>query len=197
MIESLTHRGRLLEYFTIAWNLVEACIAGIAGLAAGSTALIGFGIDSLIESLSASVLLWRLSDAEAGQQRERTAQRLVACSFVLLASYIGLEALSDLRNREQPEGSVVGIALATVSLVVMPMLARAKRRVAAGLNSGALSADARQTDLCAYLSAILLIGLALNAAVGWWWADPVAAMAMLPIMLWEARRAWQGDTCKC
>ncbi len=195
--DALTRRGRRLEYFTLGWNLIEAVVAGLAGFAAGSTALIGFGIDSLIESLSGGVLLWRLADPESGEARERVAQRLVAASFVALAAYIGVESVLTLREQSAPDDSIVGIVLAAVSLVVMPVLARAKRRVAAGLDSAALRADSRQTDLCAYLSAILLAGLGLNALLGWWWADPMAALAMIPIIAFEARRAWRGDDCAC
>ena len=169
----------------------------MAGFAAGSTALIGFGIDSLIESLSGGVLLWRLADEKMGEARERVAQRLVAASFLALAAYIGVESVLTLREQSAPDDSIVGIVLAAVSLVVMPVLARAKRRVAAGLDSAALRADSRQTDLCAYLSAILLVGLGLNALLGWWWADPMAALAMIPIIAFEARRAWRGDDCGC
>jgi len=193
---TLARRGRRLEYFTLGWNLIEALVAGLAGLAAGSTALIGFGIDSLIESLSGGVLLWRLADG-AGEARERLAQRLVGVSFVALAVYIGVESVLHLRTQTTPDDSPVGIVLATVSLIVMPVLARSKRRVATGLNSAAMTADSRQTDLCAYLSGILLTGLGLNALLGWWWADPVAALAMVPIISLEARRAWRGDTCPC
>ena len=195
--DAFTRRGRRLEVFTLGWNVIEAGIAGVAGFAAGSTALIGFGIDSLIESLSGGVLLWRLADDGLGETRERVAQRLVAVSFIALAAYIGAESILTLREHATPDHSVVGIILAIVSLIVMPVLARAKRKVAKGLGSAAMKADSRQTDLCAYLSAILLVGLGLNALFGWWWADPAAALAMIPIMGFEARRAWRGDSCTC
>ena len=194
---ALLARGRRLEVFTLAWNVIEAIVAGLAGLAAGSTALIGFGLDSLIESLSGGVLLWRLQDGRAGEARERIAQRLVAMSFVALAGYVTVESVLTLSSRSEPDASLVGIVLATLSVIVMPILARAKRSVAAGLGSPALTADSRQTDLCAYLSAILLVGLGLNALLGWWWADPAAALAMVPIMVYEARRSWRGDSCAC
>jgi len=197
LTDTFTRKGRRLEYFTLGWNVIEAAIAGVAGFAAGSTALIGFGIDSLIESLSGGVLLWRLADDGLGEARERVAHRLVAVSFVALAAYVGVESILTLREHAAPDHSIVGIILATVSLIVMPVLARAKRRVAKGLGSAAMTADSRQTDLCAYLSAILLAGLALNALFGWWWADPLAALAMIPIMSFEARRAWCGDRCAC
>ena len=187
--------GRRLEYFTLSWNLAEAAVAVCAGLLAGSIALIGFGFDSLIESLSGSILLWRLHGIEGEEQRERLAQRMVGGSFFLLALYVAFEAGKSLLHREEPEASVVGIILSVVSLIVMPLLARAKRRVAASLNSHALVADSRQTDICAYLSAILLGGLLLNALFGWWWADPVAALFMFPMILREGIEAMQARSC--
>ena len=187
--------GRRLEYFTLSWNLAEAIVAVGAGLFAGSIALIGFGFDSLIESLSGSILLWRLHGIEGEEKREQLAQRMVGGSFFLLALYVAFEAGKSLLHREEPEASMVGIVLSVVSLIVMPLLARAKRRVAASLNSCALAADSRQTDICAYLSAILLVGLLLNALFGWWWADPVAALCMLPMILREGSEAVQARSC--
>lgn len=187
--------GRRLEYFTLSWNLAEAAVAIGAGLFAGSIALIGFGFDSLIESLSGSILLWRLQDTEGGQKRERAAQRLVGVSFFLLALYVAFEAGKSLLYRDQPEASVVGIVLSVVSLIVMPLLARAKRRVAESLNSPALAADSRQTDICACLSAILLGGLLLNALFGWWCADPIAALCMLPMIIREGIEALHARPC--
>lgn len=187
--------GRRLEYFTLGWNCTEAAIAIGAGLLAGSVALVGFGADSVIESLSGAILLWRLQSHEADEQREQLALKLVGASFLLLAAYVGFDAAKALWLREPPEVSVVGIVLAAVSLVIMPVLARAKRRVAARLESRALEADSRQTDLCAYLSAILLGGLALNALFGWWWADPVAALVMVPIIAREGAEALRGEVC--
>jgi len=183
--------GRRLEYFTLGWNLTEAAVAIGAGLFAGSIALIGFGIDSLIESLSGGILLWRLRQAEAetDERRERLAHRLVGISFLVLALYVAFESGKSLLRREEPETSVIGIVLSIVSLIVMPLLARAKRRVAAKLDSRALRADSRQTDICAYLSAILLGGLLLNAFFGWWWADPIAALCMLPLIFREGMEA--------
>ena len=174
--------GRQLEYFTLGWNLTEAAVAVGAGVFAGSIALVGFGIDSLIESLSGGILLWRLQRGQTNKKRERPALMLVAISFFLLALYVAVEAATSLLRRDQPEISVVGIVLSIVSLIVMPLLARAKRRVAACLESRALYADSRQTDICAYLSVILLGGLLLNALFGWSWADPVAALFMLPLI---------------
>jgi len=187
--------GRQLEYFTLGWNLTEAAVAIGAGIFAGSIALLGFGVDSLIESLSGGILLWRLQRAETNQERERPALILVGVSFFLLALYVAVEAATSLLRREQPEVSVVGIVLSVVSLIVMPLLARAKRRVAARLESRALFADSRQTDICAYLSAILLGGLLLNALFGWWWADPVAALCMLPLIFHEGIAAVHGRSC--
>jgi len=190
-----THRGRRLEYFTLGWNVIEAAVAIAAGALAGSIALIGFGADSVIESLSGLVLLWRLRSHEADERRERLALRLVGVCFLILAAYVALDAALSLIRRELPEASLVGIGLSVASLIVMPLLARAKRRVASRLNSASLAADSRQTDLCAWLSAILLCGLALNAAFGWWWADPVAALIMVPIIAREGVEALRGEVC--
>jgi divalent metal cation (Fe/Co/Zn/Cd) transporter len=188
-------RGRHLEYLTIGWNLLEGAVAVGSGLVAGSTALVGFGIDSFVESLSGGALLWRLRSDEDSERREKLALKLVGASFLALAAYVAFDAVRSLVNREPPEASYVGIALAAISLVVMPLLARAKRRVAAGPNSRALVADSRQTDICAYLSAILLGGLILNALLGWWWADPAAALVMVPIIAKEGVEALRGETC--
>ncbi|MEJ7861983.1 MAG: cation transporter [Pyrinomonadaceae bacterium] len=185
-------RGRNLEYLTIGWNSLEAVVAIGAGLLAGSIALVGFGVDSVIESLSGAVLLWRLF---AGEHREELALKLVGGSFLFLAAYVAFDAGKSLFFRELPEASYVGIGLAVLSLIVMPVLARAKRRVAANLNSRALQADSRQTDICAYLSAILVVGLGLNALFGWWWADPVAGLVMIPIIAKEGIQALRGETC--
>jgi divalent metal cation (Fe/Co/Zn/Cd) transporter len=187
--------GRRLEYFTLGWNLTEAAVAIGAGSFAASIALIGFGIDSLIESLSGGVLLWRLQGVEAGANREQLAQRLVGASFFVLAAYVAFEAGKSLLHREEAEASIIGIFLSIVSLIAMPLLARAKRRVAARIDSHALFADSRQTDICAYLSAILLGGLSLSALFSWWWADPVAALCMLPMIFWEGVGALRGKSC--
>lgn len=185
-------RGRKLEYLTIGWNSLEAIAAVVAGLIAGSVALVGFGIDSVIEVSSGAILLWRLS---AGEHREKLALKLVGFSFLALAAYVAFDAIKSLWFRELPEESYVGIAIAALSLIVMPILAQAKRRVAANLNSRAMQADSRQTDICAYLSAILLVGLGLNALFGWWWADPIAGLIMIPIIAKEGIEALQGKTC--
>ncbi len=188
-------RGRLLEYFTLAWNLLEAVIAIGSGIIAGSISLVGFGIDSVIECMSGGVLLWRLREGDNGESRERLALKLVGVSFIALAGYIAYEAVKSLISREPPAVSYIGIGIASLSLVVMPLLARAKRRVAKNIHSHALEADARQSDLCAYLSAILLVGLILNAIFGWWWADPVAGLIMLPIIAKEGVDALRGKAC--
>ena len=185
-------RGRRLEYLTIGWNSLEALIAIGAGLVAGSIALVGFGVDSIIETSSGAILLWRLV---SGDHRERIALKLVGVSFLVLAAYVAFDAGKSLLLREPPDESYVGIALGALSLIVMPLLAQAKRRVAANLNSRALEADSRQTDICAYLSAILLAGLGLNALFGWWWADPVAGLVMIPIIAKEGIEALRGEAC--
>lgn len=187
--------GRRLEYITLGWNLAEAVIAIGAGLLAGSIALFGFGVDSVIESLSGAVLLWRLQLHVADEDRERRALQLVGVSFFVLGAYVAFDAVKSLVLRESPQESAVGILLATASLVVMPLLARAKRRVAARLESRSLEADSRQTNVCAYLSAILLAGLGLNALCDWWWADPIAALIMVPIILREGVQALRGERC--
>ena len=190
-------RGRQLEYFTIGWNLFEACVAAVSGLAAGSISLIGFGIDSLIESLSGVALIWRLREIHDNDKRENRALRLVGISFLALAIYVGGGSGKALFNHEPTETSLVGICLAIASLIVMPVLARAKRRVAAKIDSRALHADSRQSDLCAYLSLILLVGLSLNVSLGWWWADPVAGLLMVPLIVKEGVVAIRGAKCGC
>ena len=195
---AVVQRGIHLEYLTVGWNVLECLVAVTFGLAAGSIALVGFGVDSAIESASGLVLLWRLRAEGQGQGSEaieRRALKLVGISFFLLAAYVSFESLKSLWNREAPVASTPGIALAIASLIVMPLLARAKRRTAATLKSAALHADSRQTSLCAYLSAILLGGLLLNASLGWWWADPVAGLLMVPIIANEGRAAFRGDPC--
>lgn len=182
---------------TVAWNAVEAVVAIVSGLGAGSAALLGFGLDSLIEGSSGTVLLWRLHGDAGDEGRDELALRLVGVSFLALAAWVAWDAGSALWRAEVPDESMVGIVLAAVSLLVMPVLARAKRRVAGPLGSRALEADSRQTDLCAYLSAILLAGLLLNATLGWWWADPVAGLAMVPIIVREGAEALRGERCEC
>lgn len=190
-------RGRYLAFLTIGWNSLEGIVAIGAGVMAGSIALVGFGVDSVIEVSSGLIILWRLA---SGEKRERLALRLVGISFVALATYVSFDALKSLWFRELPETTNVGIAIAALSLVVMPFLAHQKRKVATALKSNAMKADSRQTDLCAYLSAILLSGLILNAIFGWWWADPIAALIMVPIIAKEGVNALRGkacDDCQC
>ena len=188
--------ARLLEYLTIGWNVIEAVVSVWAGVVAGSTALVGFGVDSAIESSSGAVLLWRLRDTGDFMRRERLALRLVGVSFLALAAWVGYEAVESLLTGRATEVSYPGIVIASLSLLVMPWLAHRKRRVAARINSRALESDSRQTSLCAYLSAILLGGLVLNAALGWWWADAVAASVMVPIIVREGVLALRGEVCE-
>lgn len=195
----LLARGRRLEYLTIAWNGLEAAVSLVAGVLAGSVALVSFGLDSVIETASAVILLWRLG-ADTGphvaQHRERKAHRLVGICFLLLAGYVAIESARALWLHSVPERSIPGIAIACAAIIVMPVLARAKRRVAARLGSGALHSDSRQADFCAYLSAILLLGLGLNWLLGWWWADAVAALIMVPIIAREGIHGLRGKACE-
>ena len=191
-------RGRRLEYLTIAWNGFEAAVALTAGWIAGSVALVGFGLDSVIETTSAVVLLWRLGSDSEPMRRERSeqmARRLVGACFLLLAAYVTVESVRALWTRERPERSVAGILIALAAVIVMPLLGRAKRRVAAELGSRAMHSDSRQADFCAYLSTILLAGLVLNAIFGWWWADAMAALTMVPIIVYEGVKGLRGETC--
>jgi divalent metal cation (Fe/Co/Zn/Cd) transporter len=190
-------RGRGLEYITIGWNLLEGIISIVAGAMAGSISLVGFGLDSLIEVSSGAALLWRLH-LDAPERRERaeaSALKFVGICFLALGAYLGIDSAYSLFGHRPPDKSYVGIGISLLSLIVMPLLARAKRRVAASINSRAMQADSRQTDLCAYLSAITLAGLMLNALLGWWWADPVAALVMVPIIAREGLEALRGETC--
>jgi divalent metal cation (Fe/Co/Zn/Cd) transporter len=199
----LLRRALLLEILTVGWNIIEGVIAVTAALAAGSVALLGFGIDSFVESFSGGILLWRLraerrdmSEAEI-ETLDRRARKLVAISLFLLAAWVVFDATRSLWAQERPEASQVGIALTTVSMFVMLWLGRAKRRAATALGSRALEADAFQTTACWWLSVITLAGIGLNAALGWWWADPVAALAMTPLIAYEGREAWRGEECGC
>jgi len=197
--DRLLRRGRRLEVFTVLWNSAEGIVSVTLGLLAGSIALVGFGIDSFIEMSSGLVLLWRLQtrrDAEGAERAEAVALRLVGISLLALTAYIAYDSVSALVQREAPKAGPAGIELAALSLVVMPLLARGKRRVAAAINSRALKADSIQTDICTYLSAILLVGLALNAVLGVWWADPLAALAMIPFIAREGLEALRGERCE-
>ena len=195
---AVVHRGRKLEYFTIGWNSLEGLVAVAAGAVACSISLVGFGIDSFIEVTSGSVLLWRMSvdaDVPRRKRNERCALKVVGTCFIFLGLYVAYESSMDLWSKRSPEHSIPGIVLACVSLVVMPLLSRAKRMVGRALDSAAMHADAKQTEFCTYLSAILLGGLLLNALFGLWWADPVAALIMVPIIAREAIDGVQGKAC--
>lgn len=194
----ILRRGKKLEYFTIAWNAAEGLVAVIAGWAAGSISLLGFGIDSFIEVTSGAALLWRMSvdaDVHQRERNERRTLKIVGACFLALAAYIAYESAKDLWSKKAPEHSIPGIVLACVSLIVMPLLSRAKLRVGRALGSAAMSADAKQTEFCTYLSAILLAGLLLNTLSGLWWADPVAALIMVPIIAKEGIEGLQGKAC--
>ena len=193
--QTLVNRGLLLNYVTLGYNSLEGLIAIAAGLTAGSIALVGFGLDSVIEVSASLAALWRLYRDTDERLRARTEQatlRIVGALFLALATYVTVDATQALYTRTAPDESLVGIVLAALSLAVMPLLAREKRRVALALGSGALVAEARQTLFCTYLSAILLGGLLLNAAVGWWWADPLAALVMVPIIAKEGLEGIRG-----
>lgn len=187
---SLRRRALRLEYLTISWNLIEAFVAVGLGLAASSIALIGFGFDSMIEVFAASVVIWEFRGVE--EDRERSALRLIAVSFFVLAAYVTFESVRDLVGHTEPSESVPGIVLAALSLVVMPVLAVVKRRTGEAMGSATLIADAAETMLCSLLSLILLIGLVLNATVGWWWADPLAALGIAFLAAREGLEAWRG-----
>jgi divalent metal cation (Fe/Co/Zn/Cd) transporter len=194
----VAQRGKHLEYFTIGWNTLEGLVAVVAGAVAGSISLLGFGIDSFIEVTSGTVLLWRMSvdaDALKRERNEMFSLRIVGVCFLVLAIYVAYESVSDLVSRKAPEHSIPGIVLACVSLVVMPVLSRAKKKVATSLGSLAMHADAKQTDFCVYLSAILLIGLLLNTMLGWYWADPLAGLIMVPIIAKEGFDGIRARAC--
>jgi divalent metal cation (Fe/Co/Zn/Cd) transporter len=193
-LHTLRRQAVHLEYFTVGWNIVEAAVALAAGGWASSIALIGFGLDSIIETISGFTLLWRFQQRSLEEHRaESRAIRLVGLTFFVLAAYVGYEAATDLWLRRAPEFSLPGLILAALSLAIMPVLAVAKRRVARALNSRALAADSMETLLCSYLSATLLAGLALNGLRGWWWADPAAALVIAAFMIREGVEAWRGE----
>ncbi|MGH9187713.1 MAG: cation transporter [Acidimicrobiales bacterium] len=186
-------RARLLAWLTIAWNAVEGVIAVAAGAAAGSLALVGFGLDSFVEVFAGGVVLWQLGGV--AEERERRALRLIALSFFALAAYVVAEASRDLMVGNAAGESVVGVGLAAVSLAAMPALAWAKRRTGRALANPVVLADATETALCSYLSAVLLVGLAVNATLGWWWADTLAALVIAALAVREGREAWSGEAC--
>ena len=183
-----------LAWATIAWNTAEAVVAIAAGAVASSIALVGFGLDSAVEVLSAAVIVWQMT-RDVPEDREATALRVIAVSFFALAGYVTVQAVFDLLAASEPDTSTPGIVLAAVSLVVMPVLAGLKRRNGRQLGSNSVVADSRQTMLCTYLSAVLLIGLVLNATAGWWWADPLAALVIAALAFNEGRAAWHGERC--
>ena len=190
----LRRRAFALVYLTLGWNVVESAIALLAGWRAGSIALVGFGLDSVIETIAGLALLWRLRQTgEFEEQAESIAVRVVGLTFFGLAGYVGYQSVTSLWGREQPGESVVGIVLAGLSLAVMPLLGRAKRRLAVEMDSRALAAEGMETILCAWLSASLLLGLGLNAWFGWWWADPVAALLMAGFMVREGLEVWEDE----
>lgn len=196
-------RALRLEYITVGWNILEGIIAVAAAVGAGSIALLGFGIDSFVETASGAILIWRLSAetegmaVEAVERLDRRAHKLVGASLFALAGFVALDATKALVYGERPKVSLVGIALTTISAGVMWSLARAKREAAAALVSKALEADSFQTTACWWLSMITLSGIGLNAAFGWWWADPVAALAMTCFLIREGKEAWRGEDCCC
>jgi divalent metal cation (Fe/Co/Zn/Cd) transporter len=190
----LARRARLLAATSVAYNVVEAVVAVAAGRVADSTALIGFGLDSTVEVMSGLVILWQFGHA-VPEEREHRARRVIAVSFLVLAAYVTVESLRALVTREQPDASVVGIALAALSLLVMPVLSHWQRRTGRALGSGAVVADGTQTLLCTYLSAVLLVGLLANAAFGWWWLDAVAALVIAAVAVREGVQSWRGDPC--
>jgi divalent metal cation (Fe/Co/Zn/Cd) transporter len=191
---ALVRRARMLAGASVAYNVAEAVVAISSGRLAGSTALVGFGLDSTVEVMSGLVILWQFGHA-VPEEREHRARRLIAVSFFALAAYVSVESVRTLVAREQPDTSVVGIALAALSLIVMPLLSRWQRRTGRELGSGAVVADGTQTLLCTYLSAVLLVGLLAAALLGWWWLDPVAALVIAGVAVREGRSSWRGDAC--
>ena len=195
---ALERRAKLLAWGGNAWHLVEFAIALGAGIAAGSVALVGFGIDSVIEALAGGVIVWLFSNGRGSSpSAERRAQQLIAASYALLVAYVMVEALRDLLGAHHPGVSWVGIGLAAVTAPTMPLLARAKRKVGRGLNSSATVSEAGQNMICAYLSVALLVGLLANALAGWWWADPAAALVIAAVAAREGLESWRGESCDC
>ena len=194
----LVRRAKLLAWGGNAWHFVEFAIAVGAGVAAGSIALVGFGIDSLIECLAGFIIIWRFAGRRSlSETAERRAQQLIAASYAILVVYIVVEATRSLVGGEQPEASWVGIGLAAFTAPTMPLLARAKRRVGHQLGSAATVSEAEQNQICAYLSIALLVGLLANALAGWWWADPAAALVIAAVAAKEGVESWKGDSCDC
>jgi divalent metal cation (Fe/Co/Zn/Cd) transporter len=194
--ERLVRRAKALAWIGVGWHGIEAAIAVGAGVAAGSIALTGFGADSLVEAFAGVIVLWRLASARAtSAEAEQRAQQLIAISFYVIAAYVAVEAVRSLIGSDEPDVSWVGIGLSAFTLATMPPLATAKARVAEALGSSATKSESRQTMLCAYLSAALLVGLGANALLGWWWADPITALAIAGVALREGHASWGGDAC--
>ncbi|KPC71743.1 cation transporter [Streptomyces sp. NPDC006349] len=193
----LARRIRLLVAATITYNVIEAIVAIAAGTLASSTALIGFGLDSVIEVSSAAAVAWQFSAAEHAvrEAREKTTLRIIAVSFFVLAAYVAVDAIRALAGSGEAERSIAGIVIAALSLAIMPFLSAAQRRAGREIGSASAVADSKQTLLCTYLSAVLLVGLVLNATLGWSWADPIAALVIAGIAVKEGREAWRGDGC--
>jgi divalent metal cation (Fe/Co/Zn/Cd) transporter len=195
---ALERRAKLLAWSGNGWHVVEFAIAVGAGLAAGSVALIGFGIDSVIEALAGGVIVWLFSGGRGSSRTaERRAQQLIASSYALLVLYIAVEATRDLIGSNHPEASWIGVGLAAFTAPTMPLLARAKRNVGRKLNSSATVSEANQNMICAYLSIALLAGLLANALLGWWWADPSAALVIAAVAAKEGVDSWRGESCNC
>lgn len=190
----LNQRIRFLVIFTISYNVIEAAVALYAGAAANSSALLGFGLDSVIEVSSALAVAWQFSGPRP-QEREKTALRLIALSFFGLAAFVTFDALSSLIRQESPESSVIGIAVAVASLIIMPTVSMIQRRTGQELGSHSAVADSKQTLLCTYMSGVLLIGLVANSTLGWWWADSFAALIIAGLAVREGVNAWNGDAC--
>ena len=193
LTSKLETQGRRLEYATIAWNSLEGLLAVATGIAAGSIALVGFGLDSFIEVFAAGVVLWRMLGAS--EEREQRALKYIGASFFALAIYVSIESLHDLLTRARPDTSTLGIVVMVVSLIVMPILAKAKRTTGKRLGNAALVADSAQTRLCVYLSVSVLIGLTAHVLLGWWWADPLTAFVIAGLAVREGREAWAGKEC--
>ena len=189
-------RARLLAWLGVGWHGIEATVAVGAGLLAGSVALVGFGADSVVEALAAFIVIWRFAAARVSSEAaERRAQQLIAVSFFIIAAYVGVEAARTVLDGERPQTSWIGIGLAVVTAVTMPLLARAKARVGDHLGSSATKSEGQQNMLCAYLSLALLVGLGANALLGWWWADPLTALAIAGVAIKEGWESWKGDAC--
>lgn len=192
----LSRRAQLLAAASVLWNSAEAAVAILAGAAASSVALVGFGLDSLVEMSSGLIILWQFRHPMP-EARERRALRLIAMSFFALAAYVFVESVRALLDGQGAQRSLMGIVLAALSLLVMPFLSLAQRRTGRALGSSTVVADSKQTLLCTYLSAVLLVGLLLNATLGWWWADPLVGLVVAWLALREGREAWRGETCGC